>query len=844
MSSTFPPTPNSITQYIENLKPFEKMFNKKLDAAVFFASRGIPVFPLYTVKNGMCTCRKAENCRTPGKHPMHKNWQEEATTDPEKVRRVWMADPYANIGLAMGNGLLGIDIDVKNGKDGWKEWQRILKQQKSDQAISLIQATPSGGLHIILKVKDSSIITGAADALGTGIDIRSDGNLLVGGGSENDKGVYRIFDLPIAYAPGWLEFMMIGKSNWVKPMMKRIENGATFNEGERNMACLAYTVFLNRRGCTKDEFREKLNRFASTRCNPPYEDPAVKYMIEHYYNSRSADDGGIETPTFEDLGKPQFKIWEISEEKVRTALTALYGYVPQGPDKAYELAKRNLPNMLMQYLKHQYHVAREIAFGKPQDILYWYNGRYYETEPTNMVLREKMEHLTSNQVANGEKSEVLSKLMDNAYLMKEQERYLALENGLLDCEKLKVIDFTPEIFATVLLPVKYLEGDSRPIFDNFLSEVASQEDVKRLQEWAGYTLIPGYPIKKGLILIGPTDSGKSTFLQAIKEILGIQNVSAATLQQLSKADQRFITSKLYKKLANIAPDMPTSSLSDISIFKGITGRDLIPGEFKYKHPFDFQPRSKLLFSANSLPSVGDEEEDSFFNRWDIIVFHKPPSMDARLQKKLKEESSGILNWMIEGARRIMENGLKFTDATPTAEAMRIWTRSANPVRAFFNECIAKEGNEERAASDFYDAYRRYAERYHIKLLDEDIFDITFSKVSKTNVIKRQRNNMAHKYRKGLNILPLEDWPESNFSFSADEVEPEIDPKVIFDGVSKVFAGISEAARERDNIERWIASEKGISVDTVQTIIDKWISEGLVVPKGRCLEFPGRDNLNA
>ena len=843
MSSAGAKLSNSVKEFLEQFKPFESSFAKRVDAALYFANKRIRVIPLHTVKNGICTCRKAEKCGTPGKHPMLKNWQKEATTDPEEIRNMWLANPFANIGLAMGKGLVGIDIDVKNDKNGWKEWQRILRQHNSDQIISLIQATPSGGLHIILMVKDSSIITGAADALGTGIDIRSDGNLLVGGGSQNDKGFYRSFDLPIATAPYWLETLLIERANWIKPILKRISTGVTFNQGERNKACVAYCVYLNRQGLEKYEFAQKMREFANTQCIPPYEDPAVDYMIEHYYNPRSADVGGTEIPAFEDLGKPYFKIWEIPEEKVRTALTVLYEYVPHGSDEIYELAKRNLPNMLMQYLKHQYHVAREITFGKPQDTLHWYNGRYYETEPTNLVLREKMEHLTSNQVTNGEKSEVLIKLMDNAYLMKTQERYLALENGLLDCEKLKVIDFTPEIFATVLLPAKYLEDNSRPIFDKFLSEVASQKDIKRLQEWAGYTLIPGYPVKKGLILIGPTDSGKSTFLQAIKEILGIQNVSAATLQQLSTADQRFITSKLYKKLVNIAPDMPTSSLSDISIFKGITGRDLIPGEFKYKHPFDFQPRSKLLFSANSLPLVGDDE-DAFFNRWDIIVFHKPPSIDARLQENLKKESSGILNWMIEGAKRIMENGLMFTDATSTAEAMRIWTRSANPVRAFFKECIIKEGDEEKLASDYYETYKIYAERYHVSLEDEDVFDIKFSRISKTSIIKHQKNNLTYKYRKGLKILSEEEWPDSDSTFSDKNTESKMDSEEMLKQVKKVFAGTCSVAREQSNIERWLSLEYKILAEHAHSMVDNWISSGLVILNDKCLEFSRDGDINA
>ena len=118
MSSTVSPTPNSIIEYLERLKPFERLFHKRVDAALFFANKGIPVFPLHTVKNGVCTCRNAQKCKSPGKHPLHKNWQEEATTDPEKIKRMWTANPQANIGLAMGSGVIGVDIDVKNGKDG------------------------------------------------------------------------------------------------------------------------------------------------------------------------------------------------------------------------------------------------------------------------------------------------------------------------------------------------------------------------------------------------------------------------------------------------------------------------------------------------------------------------------------------------------------------------------------------------------------------------------------------------------------------------------------------------------------------------------------------------------
>ncbi|MFG1449606.1 MAG: phage/plasmid primase, P4 family [Thermoplasmataceae archaeon] len=833
MSSTVSPPPNSVKQFIEQFKASEIKFTRKVDSALYFAGKGIGVFQLHTVKNGICTCMKGEGCKSPGKHPLHKNWQNEATTESDRIKRMWLANPNANIGLAMGNGLIGIDIDVKNGKDGWKEWLKILEECKSEHIVSLIQATPSGGLHIILKVNDSSVITGASDGIATGIDVRSDGNLLVGGLSENVQGIYMAFDLPIVNAPDWLESLLVRKANWVNPLIRRIQTGAIFNQGERNKSCLAYSTLLNRQGCTKEEFKDKMMEFAKSRCSPPYEDAALDYMIEHYYSPTGA--ANTDAPTFIDLGNPNFKIWEVSDDKVKEALTALYEYVSQGPDETYELARRNLPNILMQYIKHRYHVTRGIAFGKPQDTLFWYNGKFYETEPTNWLLREKLELLTSNHIAESEKNEIINKLMDTAYKREEQERYLALDNVLFDSENARVLDFTTEIFATLHLPVTYDKGAKTSIFEKFLSEVANEEDIPRLQEWAGYTLIPGYPIKKGFIAIGPTDSGKSTFLLTVKEILGITNVSSATLQQLSKADQRFITSKLYKKLANIAPDMPSTSVSDVSIFKGITGRDLIPGEFKYKHPFDFQPRSKLLFSANSLPPVGDDE-DAFFNRWDIVVFHKPSEIDTRLQEKLKTEASGILNWMIEGARRIINNGLKFSNSTPTVQAMRIWERSANPVKAFYFECIVKEGEEERPASDYYAAFRRYAEIHHLKVEEEDIFDVKFSKASKTKIITHQKNNVPFKFRKGLVILPEETWSDSGTFSNIGSTEIWEDPSSIYETVKKTFLAMSKSARERDNVERWTSSEFRISLEKVHSMIEDWISRGVVLQNGRCLEF--------
>ena len=84
-----------------------------VQAALYYASHGIPVVPMYGIKykysgtgdnaqrSAVCTCGKA-NCNSPGKHPMTKHGYKGGTTDKDKLRRFFGAHPEANIGIVTG----------------------------------------------------------------------------------------------------------------------------------------------------------------------------------------------------------------------------------------------------------------------------------------------------------------------------------------------------------------------------------------------------------------------------------------------------------------------------------------------------------------------------------------------------------------------------------------------------------------------------------------------------------------------------------------------------------------------------------------------------------------------
>ena len=86
-------------------------FNTKSlpEAALDYAKSGFRVLPLYSIKNGKCTCGK--NHPRPGKHPRTLRGWKDATTDLDTVRRWWEKWPNANIGMVTGE-LVVLDVDL------------------------------------------------------------------------------------------------------------------------------------------------------------------------------------------------------------------------------------------------------------------------------------------------------------------------------------------------------------------------------------------------------------------------------------------------------------------------------------------------------------------------------------------------------------------------------------------------------------------------------------------------------------------------------------------------------------------------------------------------------------
>jgi Bifunctional DNA primase/polymerase, N-terminal len=123
--------------------------NALLDAALGYAARGIPVYPVHWPRptpgraSLACSCSRGLTCDRPAKHPLLRHGVKEATTDPDRLGRWWRRWPQANVGLATGIVFDALDID---GPDGLAAL-RQLQQAAGLRLPGPLVATGGGGWH-------------------------------------------------------------------------------------------------------------------------------------------------------------------------------------------------------------------------------------------------------------------------------------------------------------------------------------------------------------------------------------------------------------------------------------------------------------------------------------------------------------------------------------------------------------------------------------------------------------------------------------------------------------------------------------------------------------------------
>ena len=249
--------------------------------------------------------------------------------------------------------------------------------------------------------------------------------------------------------------------------------------------------------------------------------------------------------------------------------------------------------------------------------------------------------------------------------------------------------------------------------DNFFC--GDQELVEYVQQTVGLAAIGKVYQEALIIAYGEGSNGKSTFWNAIARVLGSYSgaMSADALTVGCKRNVKPEMAELKGKRLVIAAELEEGMRLNTSIVKQLCSTDEVSAEKKYKDPFKFVPTHTLVLYTNHLPKVG-ANDDGTWRRLIVIPFNakiRGKSDIKNYADYLVENAGGaILSWIIEGAKKVIENGFKLNVPQVVVDAVNRYRDNNDWLSIFVEDCCEVDPTYRQKSGEFYQEYRAYCMR--------------------------------------------------------------------------------------------------------------------------------------
>lgn len=374
------------------------------------------------------------------------------------------------------------------------------------------------------------------------------------------------------------------------------------------------------------------------------------------------------------------------------------------PEDVFFDGSKFLHNNFAEFLKNNNHIKRI------NGQLHVYQDGVY-VEGSRIIEAAMIKHIPT--MTARQRTEVL-KYLDIICPVNEkpaEANYIAFKNGIYDLHTDKLLPFDPSFIITNKIPHNYNPDAKSEILEKTLMKLSCNDiQIKMLlEECIGYIFYRRNELSKSFMLTGVRGNGKSTFLDLVKDVVGMNNCSALDLNQL---DERFSVATMGGMLANIGDDISDEFLqgSAVANFKKIVSGNHVKAEIKGDpNIFFMKPTVKLLFSANDIPKMKDKT-GAVIRRLVIIPFNArfskdDPDFDPYITYKLKDESvmEAAIVLAIAGLHRVIANN-DFTTSEKVANELKDYEIQNNPIISFIQDKERFE-IENQPSKDVYRLYK-------------------------------------------------------------------------------------------------------------------------------------------
>jgi putative DNA primase/helicase len=310
---------------------------------------------------------------------------------------------------------------------------------------------------------------------------------------------------------------------------------------------------------------------------------------------------------------------------------------------------------------------------------------------------------------------------------------LNVRNGTIDISSGEFTEHRQEEMITKIGNVDYDPAVDCPLWKQFIREIMNYNSdiITFLQTAAGWALNGDNSEQVMFILFGSGANGKTTFLNTLMYIMGDYAIATPTETFMKKSGDQNTNDIARLRGARIVTTTEAEQGRRLSepIIKKITGNDQMTARFLYGEYFNFTPTFKIFMATNHKPVIKGTDY-GIWRRIRLIPFTTriaEDKQDKQLEMKLKNEASGILNWLLEGTARWRREGLKAPAAI--LNATDEYRGEMDVIGNFLKERCVQEKSATIRIRELYKAYSDWCEENNEHAISERFFSMRLKEMS-------------------------------------------------------------------------------------------------------------------
>jgi putative DNA primase/helicase len=326
----------------------------------------------------------------------------------------------------------------------------------------------------------------------------------------------------------------------------------------------------------------------------------------------------------------------------------------------------------------------------------------HNVKPIEEELKRRLKFIRSHYLATQRKSTINATIelfkSQPSITVKYKEfdskgHYIGCLNGVVDMRTGKFIENNPSYLMMKSTKVNFDPTATYPKFVSFLGEIfqGDQDKIDFQQQLLGQACIGS--IIKNIFGIdeGPGANGKSAKNDLIMQILGDYAAQVSPDAFMGKTDKpEYVHANLIGVRFVCMNESERGDKLAGAVVKTCVDSGLVTARHPYGRGFQYQPCYTPVLSTNYIPFIG---LDPAIWRRIVILAHDyivpKEKRDPNLRQKLfDEEASGIFNWMLEGAKRVLDQGRVIVPQS-ILDAQEKYKLEFDKIGQFLSDCCAE-----------------------------------------------------------------------------------------------------------------------------------------------------------